>query len=224
MGVQAIEHPGLGDDVSRVDVRERLLALEERWRPYGGRGGMRVRPGLTDAEMDAVVAPIGYRLDEEQRAWWGWADGTEGTATNDADAGQVFPATCLLPLRAAVREYRRWSAQNSHHPELWPLHWLPLTNGQIPLVSGATGTDRTEVSIFDPEDPPGQILQSLAHQLDVWLWFWDQTDIRPVEEPPGWAGTWPDTHPVLIGALSSRGVGSTRRPLLTPRKVERPNA
>lgn len=142
--------------MSGIDVTEGLEALEERWRPHGGREGMRLRPGLTDAELDAVVAPIGYRLDDEQRAWWRWADGTEGTATDSVDAGQVFPGTCLMPLGAAVRAYRRWSAYNTPELKLWPAHWLPLTNGQFPLVSGATGTDRTEVSVWRPEDQPGR--------------------------------------------------------------------
>ncbi len=92
-------------------------------------------------------------------------------------------------------------------------------------MSGATGTDRTEVSVWNPEDQPGPHVRSLAHQLDVWLWFWDHSGIRPIEEEPGWAGTWPEVPLELeLGPLSTRVFGGTRRPRVSPADADRTGA
>lgn len=182
------------------NLRERLADLEGRWQPYGGREGMQLRPGLDDAAMDGLVAPIGYELDEEQRAWWGWADGTVQTGVYAYGRAQVFPAISLLPLHVAVEEYQFWAQRSRENPGLWPLKWLQLSDGELPLVSVATGTSRTEVAKFDPESGTAPRLQSLAHLIDIWLWFWDHSSVRPIQQAPGWFGRWPEV-PVALEAL-----------------------
>lgn len=178
--------------MSAEALTARLAALEERWAPYGGQEGMRLRAGLDDSAMNALVASIGYELDEEQRTWWGWADGTEQTDVYAYGRGQVFPSISLLPLSAAVKEYQFWEPLGRDNPGLWPLRWLQLSDGQLPVVSAATGTSQTQVAKFHSVMGTEPRLQSLAHMVDVWLWFWDNSDIRPIKEAPGWTGTWPD--------------------------------
>ena len=57
----------------------------------------RLAPGLTDAEMDDLMRPLGLTLPEEDRVWWRWHDGL---------TDQTFgPRFWLLPLEAAIREY-----------------------------------------------------------------------------------------------------------------------
>lgn len=61
--------------MTRSTLSDSLVALEARWRHHQTPILGKLRPGLSDGEMDDLVAPIGYTLDEEQRAWWSWSDG-----------------------------------------------------------------------------------------------------------------------------------------------------
>lgn len=181
------------------DLRVRLAALERRWEPFGGREAMLLRPGLDDAAMDALVAPLGYDLDEEQRAWWGWADGTAESSNYAYGRGQVVPAISLLPLNVAVQQYEFWIERAQDNPRLWPSHWLQLSDGQHPLVSAATATASTQVAKFFPEFGIEPRLESLMHLVDIWLWAWDSSSVRPTVSAPGWTGTAPDLPLEILG-------------------------
>src|SRR4051812_43288504 len=56
---------------------ELLEAVRDRWQQDGAPTADALRPGLTDAEMDDLTAPLDLRLPPEARTLWGWHDGAE---------------------------------------------------------------------------------------------------------------------------------------------------
>jgi hypothetical protein len=79
--------------------------LELRWISQGALLAGRLRPGLTEIQMDALTEPLGLRLPVEAQLWWGWHDGA-------ADGGyaisrELGPGRQFLSLSAAVEHYER---------------------------------------------------------------------------------------------------------------------
>ncbi len=59
----------------RAQIKELVAGFERDWRRVGATIARSLRPGLSDPEMDAVTLPLGIRLPEELRGWWGTHDG-----------------------------------------------------------------------------------------------------------------------------------------------------
>jgi hypothetical protein len=91
------------------------------------------RPGLSEADMDALTAEVGISLSTEARIWWGWHDGVELGAAHPWERG-IGGAWDALPLAAAVADVIRnrqiavtVAAENPgfHHAD-WPDSWIAL--------------------------------------------------------------------------------------------------
>jgi hypothetical protein len=91
------------------------------------------RPGLAEAEMDALTVEAGISLSTEARIWWGWHDGAELGAARPWQRG-IGGAWDALPLAAAAEDAirnRRFTvtvaAENPgfHHAD-WPDSWIAL--------------------------------------------------------------------------------------------------
>src|SRR4051812_27326402 len=52
-----------------------LTKLERQWQRKGSRIVEALNPGLTDAEIDDLAAPLGHPIPEEARRWWRWHNG-----------------------------------------------------------------------------------------------------------------------------------------------------
>ncbi len=100
------------------------------------------RSGLTDVEMDDIIANVSLRLPREARAWWGWHNGSPGYGLAKI---AVPVGDKLLSLTEAVevyREYRDLAVRLAEPdiPELanpddrWSASWLPITGPQTPTV------------------------------------------------------------------------------------------
>ena len=74
-----------------------LAELEEAVGRHDPELVARLAPGLTDAEMDDVMRPLGLTLPEEDRVWWRWHDGL-----TDPTFGPKIPVRFR---EAAIREY-----------------------------------------------------------------------------------------------------------------------
>jgi cell wall assembly regulator SMI1 len=72
-----------------------LEHLAERWRALRAPIANSLRPGLSEAEMEALVDPLGLRLPTEARVWWGWHDGVE------VDLLSYGIGNCIVPLQLA---------------------------------------------------------------------------------------------------------------------------
>jgi len=60
-------------------------------------------PGLSEAEIAELAAPLPFALPVEARVWWGWRDGT-----NPAGRAWSFgPGRYCLSPSSAVQEYQR---------------------------------------------------------------------------------------------------------------------
>jgi cell wall assembly regulator SMI1 len=114
-----------------------LEALDQQWRRQGAPIAASLRPGLSDAEMEAIVGPLGVMLPAEARVWWGWHDGTSAM-TNDYALGLDF---IFLPLERAVAVYRqvreialsvaapRPGEEELDEDSIWDQSWFPLSKG-----------------------------------------------------------------------------------------------
>ncbi|MFV0461041.1 MAG: hypothetical protein ACK5MT_19990 [Actinomycetales bacterium] len=59
----------------RSIVEAQLERLESHWHRLGAPVASMLAPGLSDQQMDDIVGPTPYVLNDELRAWWGWHDG-----------------------------------------------------------------------------------------------------------------------------------------------------
>lgn len=116
-----------------------LDELEGRWREHGAFIATALRPGLSDAQMDALTAPLEIILPAEARQWWRWHDGADAP-TVDGIAAQIGPGGhVFLPLSKAVRrceEIRgvlRYAWTDGFGPE-WQHGWLPISYTSNPVV------------------------------------------------------------------------------------------
>jgi cell wall assembly regulator SMI1 len=114
-----------------------LEQLEQRWHAKQAPIASRLRPGLSDGEMDALTARLGLRLPDEARMWWAWHDGAEPTGfVYERSIGGLSLA--FLSLEESVEETRRQRAVPAHdavasREKWWWPSWLALTpsNGSI---------------------------------------------------------------------------------------------
>jgi hypothetical protein len=107
-----------------------LEELRARWQQQGLHVVDVLRPGLSDAEMDELTAPLGFALPREARVWWGWHDGAQPD-----DQGRIEmlgPGRQFLSLVDSIehsRMYRDslWEAAERDSSLNWQLTWLPLS-------------------------------------------------------------------------------------------------
>lgn len=57
------------DDAPRLTV-ELLEELKARWRDLGAPIAEQLRPGLSQEQIDAIVAPLGLHVPSEALVWW----------------------------------------------------------------------------------------------------------------------------------------------------------
>jgi hypothetical protein len=113
-----------------------LDELGGRWRDLGAPISDALRPGLTDAEIGALTAPLGLVLPEEARRWWRWHDGASAqpeslnwvdhrtlpsdrsgrgasAARSHMSKAERTPGSSLGRVGSAVRMPMPWSAHSA---------------------------------------------------------------------------------------------------------------
>lgn len=142
-------------------TEEMLDALAERRVSVGARIVESLRPGLPDAELDALTEPLGLRLPAEARTWWGWRDGTN-SLTGDHAIGLDLLYLPIQHSLDAYRTQRRIAAQVAEGDDVltpddvWPRSWLPLS------VKGNGALVACEIEV--PEGAPSPI-QLFHHEF-----------------------------------------------------------
>ncbi|MET0604090.1 MAG: hypothetical protein ABW167_19055 [Baekduia sp.] len=110
-----------------------LEQLEEKLTEINAPVAQLWRPGLAEAEMDALTAEIGISLSIEAKIWWGWHDGVELGAARPWQRG-IGGGWDALPLAVAVEDTARnrqiavtIAAENPgfHHAD-WSDSWIAL--------------------------------------------------------------------------------------------------
>ena len=181
------ENGSSAEEPGQLLTFELLAQLEERLSDQGIDVLASVAPGLSDAQMNALVEPTGLALPAEARVWWAWH--------NDLGVA-VAPTYYLITLETAVSEYHRLReagreiAVHRATPEelrqqdiWWDRCWLPVleTGGrQVPaLDSCPTNGAPSPVRIIDwervsDEDYCTPIAPSLGELVNGWIVGLDQ--------------------------------------------------
>lgn len=178
----------------RGELTNLLERLRSYWRDQGAPIATLLQPGLTDAEMDAVISPIGLRLPEEARAWWGWHNGAVRTTSRDERL--MTHLYEFLPLDEAVEQYcliQQWLDKLGRNPwdPIWQKSWLPLamTSSRPILVCDTDSSAHAGMPIYvvswgDSEDAHlYPAAGSLREVVSCWLrafseeiWAYSATD------------------------------------------------
>ena len=128
----------------RMLTVDQFTQLKLRWEKLGLVGVLNdLRPGLTDAEMDALTEPLGIVLPEEARVWWGWHDGTDPHFIDPIQGGKfamLAPGRIFLSLGDGVKQCQSlrevgWEGKEQH--DLWR-QWLPLNTLEDPTMLDCT--------------------------------------------------------------------------------------
>ena len=158
---------------------ELLEAVRERWREDGAPTAEVLRPGLGDADMDALTAPLGLRLPPEARTLWSWHDG----ADLGIDTRWIGKGWEPLPLARAVsltQEYRAllWDSPYGDGREYWPESFLILTRPDRPDVltidCGVNSSTSPVYSATVEEFGSTLIADSIGELVERWLRVMEQ--------------------------------------------------
>jgi hypothetical protein len=179
-----------------------LSALEERLRAQDAPVVHSMRPGLTEPEINKVLAPLGLRLPIEARLWWGWHDGAK------YPRHELIPGQPFLSLAEAVDSYLlgRTIAKQVAEPDLlppmndpdfrWNPAWLPITGDRgHPTVidcSVAEG-EPTPLRVIDGQDVDGFFkpkAPSLGQMVTWWIQTLDEGICRWDRQNQRWENHW----------------------------------
>lgn len=144
---------------------ELLQDLEDHWRRQQAPLAERLQPGLTDAEIDELTAPLGIVLATEVRIWWGWHNGASPSDSLRVDR-EFGPGFVFLPLGEAIALYRQmrqifrdiWEADDPQMVNYWwrPT-WFPITERR--------GAVRCDCAV--PPGAPTPIYWAYSHDHDA---------------------------------------------------------
>jgi hypothetical protein len=162
---------------------ELLAALDQALEGVGAPVDRYWRPGLNEAEMDALTEPIGITLTAEARLWWSWHDGVDDDLRQRPrrTLGDGWQPPSLADAVADAQRNRqhadRWAQS---HPDEdyddWRPSWIAFCGVEGPerlACDCADPTaDPTPIVHFDPEftaTPSDYIARSMGDVVTVWL-------------------------------------------------------
>ena len=157
-----------------------LNRLEAAWRAQGAEIAGVLAPGLSNAEIDAIVAPTGLDLPDEARAWWGWHD---GVSVSTPRGWEIGPDIGIYSLRQAVAELQQPLGGGGEEA---PVTWLPLAQAPGgPICVDCSEPQSATVHRIDVEHGFFPGAGSMAEMVQVWLdmydsgaWRWSRDDGR----------------------------------------------
>jgi cell wall assembly regulator SMI1 len=197
--------------ITGPQLTEALLeGLAERWRTLGAPIVDSMLPGLSDAEMDALVAPLGLRLPTEARVWWGWHDGVETGLLSHGIGSYIVP----LRLAQAVEKHRQLleiaadvtaDDDTSGPDDFWRREWFPFAvppRADLACDCSASDGEPTPIRYVEfelPAESQEPVASSLGAVVSLWIeaidsgaWTYDH------DSPPGWT-THPERLPRIHG-------------------------
>ncbi|MGH2840073.1 MAG: hypothetical protein ACRDKY_04520 [Solirubrobacteraceae bacterium] len=177
-------------------LNEHLLQrLEARLRAAGSLIVDAWAPGMTDGQIDDLLAPLGIELPEEAREWWRWHDGV--LIDDNPRATEISPRRTHLPLRYVAEDYQSLGGAMR---QLYGLDGLLNPVGDRPTVYFHCDVPRdSPVPIYTQNDDvsePCLVLPSIGELVLAWIdlidravwttnpdgsWAWDHRRVPPAD-------------------------------------------
>lgn len=173
-----------------------LEELEQRWRERELPILDQLRPGLTDKEIDELIAPIGLNVPEEARVWWRWHDGADLVGTSGEWSFSPGGSVVFAPLARQVEHYREMRSRSRSEavaaPEAgrdedfwWGPSWFALTEGRPEVVCDCAAPGPTspiyayDVGMWEELHTPradsfGQVVTWWIRAYDDGIWRYDR--------------------------------------------------
>lgn len=160
---------------------EQLETLEARLREVDAPVIGRLQPGLSDADIDALTAPLGLELPVEARRFWSWHNGTVEGRPVDRLLGPLDLLFLTLEETVEICRSRRKIAEDvvPDRPEdEWRPAWFPLArHGNLAFDCGVPPGSPSPVWNTDPwvnDDIGTQVAASIGEVVGWWLEALDQ--------------------------------------------------
>jgi cell wall assembly regulator SMI1 len=160
-----------------------LIDLEAQWRRLDAPIAMRLRPGLSDADLAAVGHRLGgVSLPTELRQLWAWHDGAEPGGRRDIGPGAYDFLTTDEVVAAHQRELRIQGtpveADDSEVADMyWHRSWVPfMTQGPQRLYIDCarrttTGLSPVRLVTWEWENHDVDRATSLTAAVSLWTWL-----------------------------------------------------
>lgn len=113
-----------------------LTTLEERLARHAPALLERLGPGLTPAEVDQTIAPLGIAVPRELHAWWGWRNGISSSEIGSDTERMLGYNRVLIPLEELVG--KRLALEEGWRQRVgwfdWDPSWLLIGNASASIV------------------------------------------------------------------------------------------
>lgn len=129
-------------------------------------------PGLSDAQIDTILQPVGINLPEEARRWWRWHNGTLPGAPPRAK--EISPYRNLLALEAVADFYESGRHEMLY---LWGIDGLLTPVTDMPLVYFHCDGPDAPVPVYtqiDHTEQPRRVLSSIGELVLAWIDLMDR--------------------------------------------------
>lgn len=137
--------------------------------------------GLSDDEMNALVAPLGISLPDEARVWWHYANGVtnaNGVPPDAPSSIDLSPSWSWAPLEEIVAECREMRQIGNEdvlpgEPSVYRDSWLPIVLGDGMLVMDTSQSviapaGTVDFADYDLDDTWIPDLPSLGALVQAW--------------------------------------------------------
>ena len=168
-----------------------LEVLKERWASMGAPIAEHLQAGLSEDQIETAMQPLGLRLCDEARTWWGWHDGvSDAVGVTTPERFIMLAGLQFLPLREAVGWYSRMretahgvahvARERGEEPVrdadyFWPRTRFPVVdtnNGLLVCDTGVPAGAPSPVRSWDREAGwpliPGGA-RSFGEMVDFWI-------------------------------------------------------
>lgn len=155
-----------------------VTQLRRIWSQSGASIAHSLQPGLTDVEMDALMNPLGLRLPEELRGWWGShngasrANGGSMYTFNRARYESLEDAVAGTQIGRAVAEDVREDFETLGLPLYRPTFLTVMSLLNCYVVCDCSDPDLAPVYCYWPEEPwrmKEPVVPRFADLLRWWL-------------------------------------------------------
>ncbi len=136
----------------------------------------RLAQGLTDDEMDEIVAPLHISLPVEARTWWGCHNGSLPVDGDGSQSTSLSAAWWWAPLEEAAEHCRLVRELDDDPDKFWLASWLPIVVGDgelaIETAVGPGAPSPVHLVDFEGDELHGHdhvpVLPSLGALVAVW--------------------------------------------------------